>query len=175
MASSKGNKNGAGAKRPRLTYFFLHGDLHRALEINRGKDRLVAWNYPKAKRSVYNYTDTLRFKEPAFKTKQVSEMLNRSRRGIEKAIIEQMVNRPQFVYTLDENKNMVQYMWHEDDILALLDYFASIPQGRPRKDGRFVAASDLPTPREVRAMIRHEGEMLGTMKDGKFIPTWRAR
>lgn len=172
MASSKGKKHGTGTKRPILNFFYLNGDLHKKLEINRGKDRLVAWNFAKHKRAVYNYTDTLRFMDPAFTTKQVCAMLNRGRVSIENAIKDGMIERPQFAYTLDERRRITKYMWHEDNILMALDYFASIPQGRPRKDGRITAASNLPTPREVRAMVRHGGK---PAEGEQFTPTWRAR
>ena len=175
MASSKRTKNGTRTKRPVLNFFFLNGDLYRKLEINYGRDTLVAWNYPKGKRSTFNYTDVLRSHEKAFTSAQVSQMLNRSRLSLSNAIQDGMIERPQFTYTLDENRRMHKYLWSEKDILAALEYFASLGRGRPRKDGRLTSASDLPTPREVRAMIHHEGEALGVMRDGIFVPTYRAK
>jgi len=153
--------------------FFLNGDLHKKLEVNRGRDLLRAWNYPKGEVRTYNYTDTLRFMEPAFTTPQVAAMFGRNRITIERAIWNGNIEVPQHQYTLTEDRRLIKYMWSEDDILGLLDYFASVHRGRPRQDGRQTASADLPTPREVRAMIRHDGQTLG-INDGVFVPTWKA-
>ena len=175
MVKQKRNKNGPRTKRTDLKYFFLNGDLHRKLAINRGKDLLSTWNYPKAKKVSYNYTDALKRYEKAFKTAEVSKMLSRSRIALELAIRDGMIERPQFTYGIDENRNFYQYMWTERQIMDALDYFSGVHRGRPRHDGEITASSDLPTPREVRAMIHEEGETLYIKVGDKFIPSWRAK
>src|SRR5687767_10897315 len=126
MASKKGKKDGQGAKRPRLRYFYLNGQLHRKLLINRGRDLLTAWNYPEGKKVTYTYTDVLKRHEKAFTTAEVCEMLNRSRVTIEWCIIRGDIEAPQFTYGLDEDRKKYQYLWHEKDILALHDFLCTV-------------------------------------------------
>lgn len=174
MASSKGTKDGRRGKRPILpTYFFLNDEVHRKLHINRGKDLLTAWNYPQDKRVLTSYSTTINRHKTAFTTTQVCKMVNRSRMTIELAMRHGMIERPQHTYGLDENKNFYQYMWREEDIMDLLDYLATVHRGRPRKDGQ-ITITDLPTPREVRAMI-HDENILYVKQGETYVPTWRAK
>lgn len=174
MAKQARNQNGKAAKRPSLKYFFLNGMLHKKLVINRGADTVVCWNYPEERRMKYTYSDVLRRKEPAFTTTQVCKMVNRQRLTLEVAMRRGMIERPQHTYGLDENKRLRQYMWSEKDIMDLHAYLSTVHRGRPRKDG-LITPQHLPTPGELRAMIRQEGETLGVMRDGVFVPTWRAK
>lgn len=173
MADQTGKQNRQGKKRPRLNYFFLNDELHKKLLINRGKDLLVAWNYPGHKKVAYDYSTTLRRMERAFSTREVVEMVNRKHYTIELAIKHGMIEAPQHTYGLDENKNFYQYRWREKDIMGLLDYLSTVHQGRPRSDG-MVTSLGLPTPRELRAMIH--GEAILYVKQGDtFVPSWRAK
>jgi len=174
MARAKREKNRPRNKRPRLNYFFLDGELYKTLTIVRGKDRLSAWSYVRHKAFVFTYSDVLRRHEKAFRTGQVMEILNRDRITFQRAWNSGMIERPIMTYTLDERRKPYQYMWSEKDILTALDYFASVHQGRPRKDGQITSAAALPTPREVRAMI-HGEEVLYVKSGDQFIPSWRAK
>lgn len=173
MAKQARGKNGQTAKRSRLNYFFLNDTLHKKLFINRGKDLLTAWNYPEAKKVMYTYSDVLNRHQTAFTTTQVSGMVNRKRMTIELAIKHGMIARPQNTYGLDENRNFYQYMWREKDIMDLLDYLATVHRGRPRKDGG-ISIKDLPTPRELRAMINND-QILYVKSGDTFVPSWRAK
>ena len=175
MASGKRTKNGPRTKRPQLKYIFLNGDIHKVVRINRAKDLLVTWNYPKGKKVSYNYTDALKRYETAFSTREVSMMLGRAKLVLERAIIRGDLEKPQFTYGLDEKKNFYQYFWTEKQIMDALEYFSNVHQGRPRKDGQITAARDLPTPREVRAMIHEEAQPLYVKVGDQFIPSWRAK
>lgn len=161
-------------KRPTLpTYFFLNGNVHRKLHVNRGKDLLTAWNYPEGRRVQYNFTDALYTYQKAFYTQEVAKMLNRDRLALELAILNGKIDMPQYTYGIDENRNKHAYMWREEDILKTLDYFASVGRGRPRKDG-LVTEWNLPSPRELRAMI-HGEEVFYVKQGDDFVPTFRAR
>jgi hypothetical protein len=173
MVNEAGKSNGKARKRPRLKYFFLNGDLHRKIVINRGRDLLSAWNYPKGKKVSYSYSDTLRHHEPAFTTQQVAQMVNRHRVVVQNAVDRGMIEQPQFTYGLDQNRHKASYMWHEKDIMALHEYLAGIHYGRPRKDGE-ITPKHLPTPRELRAMIHNE-EILYVKQGDTFVPSWRAK
>lgn len=174
MADGKGKGNGRAAKRPVLpTYFFLNDQVHRRLHVNRGRDLLIAWNYPEGKRVKAAYSTTINRHKKAFTTPTVCKMVNRGRTTIELAMKHGMIERPQHTYGLDENRNFYQYMWREEDILDLLEYLASVHRGRPRKDGE-ITVHDLPTPREVRAMINDE-QVLYVKQGDTYVPTWRAK
>lgn len=173
MANQNGNSKRKKPERTKLTYFYINGELHKQLaKPNRGKDQISTWNYPQGRRVVYVYTDVLKRHEPAFKTKDVCEMVQRSRRTIEDVLAAGHIERPQRIYTLDERRKPYAYYWSEKDILSLLDYLGSLHLGRPRKDGEVVPRW-LPTPSEVRAMIRNE-EVIYVKKGDNFVPTWRA-
>lgn len=176
MARKQASAHKAQTKRPTLKYFFINDQLHKKLEINRGKDLLTAWNFPEGKKVSFSYTDVLRRYEKAFYTKEVAAMVNRTVTSIQNALSGGMIKQPQYTYALDDpSKTIYAYMWSEKDILELLDFFAETHRGRPRKDGGVTAAANLPTPREVRAMIHEEGETLYIQSGDTFIPTWRAK
>jgi hypothetical protein len=153
-------------------YFFLNGDLHRRLRVNRGKDLLVAWNYPEHKKVTLNYTDVQRRKKKAFTTKEAAGFVNRSWISLAKALGNGDVPQPQYSYSLETGRKK-EYWWSEEDILGLLDYYASLYKGRPRKDGNNIAWN-LPTPRELRALINDE-DVLYVKRGDSFVPTWRAQ
>lgn len=174
MAKQEGTGNRGRGKRPALpTYFFLNDEVHRRLHVNRGKDLLLAWNYPAEKKVRANYSTTLQRYKPAFSTTQVCKMVNRSRTTLEVAMNSGMIERPQFTYGLDENKNFYQYLWNEKDIMDLHEYLSSVHHGRPRKDGQ-VTPAPIPTPRELRAMINDEA-ILYVKQGDTYVPTWRAK
>lgn len=155
----------------KVRHFFLNGELHYELRRNRGKDLLVAWNYPQSKKVTYNFTDVLRRKKKAFTTKEAAAFVNRSRTRVQNALDQGFIPEPPFSYSL-ETRQKKEHWWREEDILMLLDHFASTHRGRPRKDGE-VTAWNLPTPRELRAMI-NDGDVLYVKRGDEFIPTWRA-
>lgn len=160
-------------KRPKLKYFFLEGDLHKKLNINRGADTLTAWNYPQGKRMVYAYSIALKRYKPAFTTNEVAAMMMRERQVLIRAIKNGDIEVPQNTYALNEGKNFYQYMWSEDDIMDLLKFLSTIHRGRPRKDGE-ITTQHLPTPVELRAIIRNE-EPLYVRNGDAFVPTWKAK
>jgi hypothetical protein len=173
MAGREGkNKNASRSYRP-LRYFYLNGNLHKSLHINRGADRIVTWCYPLHKRIAYTYSDVKKNKEPAFTTTEMAAMLNRRPLAIERAILKGGITPPQYTYGLNENKIKYKYMWSEKDIMEAHEYFANTHYGRPRKDGR-ITPLRLPTARELRAMIRQETILYVKGEDGEFRPVWKA-
>lgn len=174
MASETRTKTRARSKRPRLkTHFYLNGQLHKNLHINKGTDVVTCWRYDEGRVVKYNYTDTLKAHRPAFTMKQVGQLINRGRLALELAILDGKIERPQFSYSIDENRNMIQYLWSEEDIFAAHAYFSTVHYGRPRKDG-LATPYPIPTLRELRAMI--DDEEILYVKDGDtFVPTWKAK
>lgn len=161
-------------RKPRkpLNYFFLNGLLHKKLHINRGADIITAWCYPEHRRVAYTYSDTLRRMGKAFTLAESAKMLNSGRLRLERAILRGDVSEPQSTYGLNENKKKYKYMLSEENIMELHAYFSTVHVGRPRKDGK-ITTSNLPTARELRALIRHN-QIMYVKQGDKFVPTWDA-
>ena len=172
MAGKEGTATNVRKKSRPLRYFYLNGNLHKKLHINRATDTIIAWCYPEHRRVAYTYSDVRRQKEPAFTTIQVGKMLNRSRVTIERAMLNGNIEKPQRTYGLNERKNGYAFYWCEKDVLAAHEYFSTVHIGRPRADG-IVTPAPMPTVRELRAMMRDE-EIFYVKHGDTFVPTWRA-
>lgn len=175
MANRKRKEANASGKPRKLTYFFLNGDLHRSIRISRPTDEITAWSYPARRRIGYTYSDVRRRRGKAFTTQQVSQMINRSRVKIQECITLGHIEPPQFTYNLDTyhrtgETNIYKYMWSEDDVLGLHDYFSTVHYGRPRKDG-LVTPWPMPNKRELRALMKHD-EILYVKQGDTFVPVW---
>lgn len=168
MARGQGTKE----KRKPLKYFYLNGNLHKKLSINRGADEIVAWCYPLHKRVVYTYSQVLKHKRPAFTTPEVCKMLNRSRYRLIVAMREGFVSRPQYTYGLTDKGERYANMWSEDDVMSLHSYFKTVHRGRPRKDG-LVVPQQMPSASELRAMMRNDTVKYVKVGD-EFRPIWEA-
>jgi hypothetical protein len=173
MVGKEGERTNARSKPNKLNYFFLNGNLHRRLHINRSADKIITWCYPEERRVAYTYSDVKRRKEPAFTTTEVARMLNRSRQIVEYAIMDGSIDTPQFTYGINERKKKYKYMWDEKHIIELHQYFNTKHYGRPRKDG-IVNPKKMPSLRELRALIRQEEPLYVKMDNGEFLPVWRA-
>lgn len=174
MAKEERVRANARAKYRKLNYFFLNGNLHKRLHINRGADQITTWCYPLHKRVAYTYSDVKKQHERAFTTVEVCEMLQRHRNTVENAILSGNIKEPQHTYGLNEAKKRYQYMWHEDNIIELHEYLSNIHRGRPRKDG-MITPAHLPTLRELRALIRQDEILYVRGDDGEFRPVWKAQ
>lgn len=177
MATKK--RNSTSKRRPeRLTkkdlrFFFINKELCRWLHLQTGANILTVWNYTRGQRQAYNYSDVKKLSERAFTTAQVASMINRKRITIAIAMMNGEVPAPQMTYSLDEERKPYKYMWHEDDIMGLLEYFSTRHRGKKRKDG-LITPQKLPTPSELRAQIRQDVVLYVQTEDGDFVPTWRA-
>ena len=178
MDSQKGNSKGNRSNK-RLNYFFLNGDLHKKIHINRGADLITAWNYPEHKRVGYSYSQVKKNAERGFKTTEAAKMLRRTRLTLEHAIINGDINAPQKTYGIASFDGVpskgkpYQYIWSEENIMEMHSFLCTVHKGRPRTDG-LVTSWNLPTAREVRAMIRQEVVLYVKNDSGEFVPTWEA-
>jgi hypothetical protein len=176
VITSGANKNGGGKSR-KLTYFYLNGKLHRSLYINRPGDLITAWSYPEYKRVGYTYSDVRKRHGKAFSTSQVSKFINRVREQIQMAMVRGDIETPQYSYSIenylkDGSDKVYKYMWSEEDVLGVHEYFSQIHFGRPRKDG-LIKPYPMPSRLELRALMRHE-EILYVKSGEKFVPLWQA-
>lgn len=160
----------AKRKSPRL--FYMNGELHRALHINRPGNTITAWNYPQSKRVMYLYSDFRKNFKRAYTTGQVSKMINRHVVNIEIYIGRGEIRPPQKTYSLDGERRPGKYYFSDDDIYALHDYLLTVHKGRPRKDGA-ITPWNLPSRAELRAMLNHEVVTYVKLDDGSFVPTWK--
>lgn len=156
-----------------LTYFFLNGKLHKRLRIVRPEDKIEAWCYPDERRVVYTYSDVRRRYEPAFSTREVAEMIGRNPKVVERTVRQGAIEEPAVAYSLTKKMYKDSFKWSEADIMALHAYFLTVHIGRPRRDGR-VTPQNMPTAKELRALIRQEHVLYVKNGDGQFVPTWRA-
>lgn len=156
----------------RLRYFYLNGDLHRVLSINRAQDLVVTWNFKEEKRRAYVWSDARRRMEKAFPISQVSKMINRHRVIIENYILDGKIRPPQRIYTLDGTKRPGKYMFSEKDVLELHDYLLTVHIGRPRKDGK-ITPGRMPSRAELKAMMQHDTTVYVKSADGTFTPVWK--
>lgn len=173
MVDSTGKPKNGRKKSSKLRYFFVNGQLHKSLHINRSGDTITSWCYPLGKRVTYTYSHVLKTMGKAYKMSEVTAIVNRSRITIERAIINGDIKEPQFTYGLNEARKKYMYMFSEQEVIDLHSYFLTVHRGRPRKDGK-VTISDMPTRAEVRSMLRNEPVMGYLDDDGNFHPTWKA-
>lgn len=176
MADSSGNKKRKTKKRPVLDHtFYLDGNLHRKLHVNRPKDIIKTWNYPAGKIMVYTYSDVLKRHEKAFPPKRVKEMIGRASHShvLSRAINEGHITPPQFSYSLDEKRRLRSYFWNEQNIIDLVEWLSTVHRGRPRLDGE-ITPQKMPTIREIKAMI-HDEQVMYVKQGDTFVPTWRAK
>ena len=159
-------------KTPPLNLFFLNGKLHKKLRIVRPADTIETWCYPEHRRVAYAYSSVRKEYKPAFKTKEVAEMLMKSTQTLENAIAAGGIEEPSVMYSLTEHKRKWGWRWSEEDIMATHAYFLNVHRGRPRNDGK-ITPQNMPTAAELRAMIRQEQIFYVKTEDG-FRPTWRA-
>lgn len=170
MATEKGTSQ-RNRYRP-LRYLFLNGDLHKVLFINRPKDEIKLWNYPKELRVVATYSDVKKRMGKAFTTTEVCAMLMRHKVTVERAILKGELARPQHTYALETGK-IFKYMWSEKDIMDAHEYYSNKPWSGKRAGDGSVTPKNLPTARELRAIIRHDTILYAKTDDG-YIPTWEA-
>lgn len=172
MATQQRNKTSQRRRTGKLKYFFLNGDLHRTLHINRGADEMIAWSYPQGRRVGYVYSDVKRRHGKAFTTAQVSVMLNRTRVRIQQALGAGSLREPAHTYPFSNHSIKYKYMWSEEDIIEAHEFFSHQHQGSPRKDGG-ITPKPIPTARELRAIIHQRPTLYIETEEG-FVPTWEA-
>lgn len=181
VGEERRGKNERRNHRP-LNYFYLpvageNGKtvllLHKKLVINNPADTITTWCYPTGKRVAYAYSDVKLRMRPAFTTKEVARLLNRNKITLERAMDAGMVERPQFTYTIDEHRRKYKYMWSEEDVLAMHEYFLTVHYGRPRHDG-IIRPKPMPSARELRALMNND-ELLYIKEGEEYRPVWRAK
>jgi hypothetical protein len=164
-------------KRPKKrlveNYFFLDGIPHKRLQVNRGADTLLAWNYIDKKTVMYVLSVARRNMQRAYKGSDVQRMLGRHRNSLLLYRKEGKIRQPFRLYSLDGEERPGTYLWSEKDILDLHEYLVNTGYGAPRKDGLPSATYNLPSRTELLAMMRNDVVLYTKTRDGNYTPVWR--
>jgi len=157
-------------KSPQRRLCFLNDELHKIIHIDRINNIVRTYNYVQDRQMAYLYTDYKKLRTPAYSIRLVGKLLSRSPDSIRKAINRGDVKKP---YLMDQYVHGVYYFC-ETDIYNLRDFYASWHTGRPRKDGYITPRYDVPTKKELDALLGKSEMLYVKNKNGEFIPVWRA-
>lgn len=156
-------------------YFFLDGVPHKKLQINRGADTLVAWNYIERKRVMYVWSVAKRNMKRAFLGPEVQQMLGRHRNSLFLYIKQGQIKPPFRTYSLGGDGEPSYYLWSEEDILGLHELLIEKGYGAKRKDGLPSVSPRLPSRAQLLAMMRDDVVLYTKTRDGKFTPVWQEK
>ena len=156
----------------KILYFYLNDALHKALQVNRSDDTIIAWNFVDDKRVAYNYSDVQRNKRHAYSISEVGKLMNRHVDTIKRHLRSGEINKPQQAHAIDDKTRLGRYYFSEDDIRQIREFFKTVHIGRPRSDGT-VTASNIPSKVELDAMLRNEKVLYAKSDDGTYVPVWR--
>jgi MerR HTH family regulatory protein len=156
----------------RILYFFLNDSLHKALQINRTEDTIIAWNFVEGRRVAYNYTDVQKNKKHAYSISEAAKLINRHVDTIKRHLRSGDIKKPQQAHALDDKSKLGRYYFTDAEIKEMREFFKTIHIGRPRNDGG-VTASNIPSKVELEAMLRNETVLYVKDNDGDFVPVWK--
>lgn len=159
------------AKTKRIKQFFLNGNLHKVVHVNRAKDLVTAYDFAEHKLKVYPWSEVKRKKQNAFTITQAAELIGRHRDRLIEYMSRGDVEYPQREYNIETGRQG-RYFFSEDDMMEIRDYMSNIHIGRPRKDGK-ITNNRVPNREEFRAMIQ-SGRVLYVKENDQFVPVWKA-
>lgn len=159
--------------------FFLNGEFHELVNVNRAAGMIRAYNYPQDKVVNYSIADYKKFRQQAYTIGNVSRLIGRDITSIWKAVDRGDVTKP-FMLPLKEDAGKGKfavgrsgvYYFSEDNIYEIRDYFANVHKGRPRKDGA-VTSYKIPSIEELDALLGKREMVYVQDKKGNFIPIWK--
>lgn len=155
-------KKRAGTRK-KFLYFFLNNKIHKVIKLSRAKDELIAWCYPDKKRVLYAYSEVKKYKESAYTTKEVAELLNKHKVTIEEYILTGKIKIPQRIYPIgNPSSEWSKFMFSESDILDLHQYILDVGYTK-----------NMPSRTELTALLK-QNIILYTKTDTGFVPVWRA-
>lgn len=155
-----------------LRYFYLNGKLHKLLRRSRAEDLIVAWDYELGKRVAYSLTDVNKNKQHAYSMKEVVKIIGKHEDTIKMHMTRGDLKFPKRIYSLNGNKTPGKYMWSEDDIREMHDFFKTVHRGRPRIDGT-ITPGNMPSRAEIEAIMKQENILYVKNSDGEFVPVWK--
>jgi hypothetical protein len=156
----------------RLRYFYLNGKVHKVLRRSRAEDLLIVWDYQLGKRVAYSLADVNKNKQHAYPISEVSKIIGKHEDTIKWHLYRGDIKFPQQIYSLNGNKTPGKYLWSEDDIREMHNFFKTVHRGRPRNDGG-ITPGDMPSRAEIEAMMKQEDILYVKNNEGEFIPVWK--
>jgi hypothetical protein len=161
--------------------FFINGEFHEVVNINRAANILRAYNFSDNKVVTFSITDYNKFRQQAYTIGNVARLVGRDVTSVWKAIDGGVVSKP-YMLPLKNNSNAGKgnfgvgragiYYFSEDNIYEIRDYFAGLHKGRPRIDGA-VTSYKVPSIEELDAMLGKREMVYVKNKDGEYVPIWK--
>lgn len=156
----------------RWNYFYLNGVLHKTLETRRSDNMLTAWNFADGRRVAYVLSDTYRNRQRAYSIGEAAKLIGKHVDTIKRHLRNGNLRKPQAAYSLDGTQKLIRYLFSEDDLREMHDFFKTVHIGRPRKDGRNNPGDLLSGP-ELEALLRNEKVLYTKNADGEYVPVWK--
>lgn len=160
-----------GKTTSRRRYFYLNGDLHEHLGVERKLNLLYARRVRDSERVTYLLSDVRKNSQRAFYPPQAAELLGITKRSLKRFILEGLIKKPDS--NGEEKWQARRYLYSEDDVLAVFDMMSQMHHGPPRKDGRVTPWKGLPSRAELIAKMRGEEILYYKDEDGNFRPVWK--
>lgn len=155
-----------------LRNFYLNGDLHRTLLVNRPEDMLIAWNFTQNRRVAYVLSDARQHMQRAYSVAEVAKIFDRQKKSIFRYIYNGNIPPPQKSYVIGEPEKQSKYYFSEEDIYRLHDFLLTVNAGRPRLDG-LRTPTRAPSRRELEAILRNDTILYVKNDNGEFLPVWK--
>jgi hypothetical protein len=156
----------------RWNFFYLNGDLNKTLETRRSDNMLVAWNFKENRRVAYVLSDAYRRRQRAYSVSQVAKIVGKHVDTIKRHIRGENIRKPQAAYSLDGTHKLLRYLFSDDDIREMHEFFKTVHIGRPRNDGKVTNGELLSGP-ELEALLRNEKVLYTKDSNGEFVPVWK--
>lgn len=153
------------------SFFFLDGVLHKKLRANRSLNIMYCMKYPERKEIAYPLDLIKKNQKRAYRISEVGKMVNRNPRTIWNAFMDDKIPKPQ---KANGKSGKVYWMFFtEEQVWQIRDYYASVHQGRPRKDKQ-VTTWNVPTREQLREDMGHARMLYVKNEDGEMVPVWIA-
>jgi hypothetical protein len=124
------------------------------------------------KRVAYNLADAYNRRQRAYTTGQVARLVNRHIDTVKRHLLAGDIRKPQTAMSLDGTNRLLRYLFSEDDIREVREFFLTVHRGRPRHDGQ-ITHHDIPSKAELEALLRNEKVLYTKNSDGEFMPIWK--
>lgn len=154
-------------------YFFLNGDLHRTIKIDRHLNLIECFRFIDGVEVVYSWSDVKRDSQRAFRIGAVAKALNIGRDTLMGYIKQGKVTNFQWMYN---DRKYKERMFSEDGVLDVWELIMHTHIGRPRADGKITHRTDVPTRGELLAMLKEEEVLYyWDSTSERFLPVWRPK
>lgn len=142
--------------------------------IHRGRDIIIAWNYPQHKEVKYLYSDWVRRQGKAYSTTEVGAIIGRDRGRVNHYVQRGELPAPAATYSLTDKPSVPRYYFSEKQVLEVHEFFCGVQNGRPTKDFRENANQTLTPRSEVQRILAGDKVLYKKDSKGHLVPVWKA-